>query len=291
MGETTGAIHRAALARAGLPVFATPDQAVQGFEHLVRDRRNREAARELPPSRVLTSRRNETGCAACFDRTRAAGRLALTQDESLDVSVRLRHPDGADPRSPPAAVDAADAADLLGYPAVVKLRDRSRSRRTARPAAWCSTCTTQHRSPPPPGCCPRARGARGSSGELLVQRQVGRAREAAIRVADDATFGPMITFGGGGTVPDPSDRAVDLPPLNLALAKALIQRCRTGATARRSRCATARRGAAMRWPDAGAGQPVDRRFPRNRRAGNAVAVRRSRRRAGRRCLAAAARPG
>ena len=54
MGETSGALHRTTLARAGLPVFATPDQAVQGFEHLVRDRKNREAARELPASAVLT---------------------------------------------------------------------------------------------------------------------------------------------------------------------------------------------------------------------------------------------
>ena len=46
--------HRGALARAGLPVFATPDQAVRGFEDLVHDRRNREAARELPGSKVLT---------------------------------------------------------------------------------------------------------------------------------------------------------------------------------------------------------------------------------------------
>ena len=38
MGETTGALHRATLARAGMPAFATPDQAVRGFEHLVRDR-------------------------------------------------------------------------------------------------------------------------------------------------------------------------------------------------------------------------------------------------------------
>ena len=48
-------------------------------------------------------------------------------------------------------------------------------------------------------------------------------------VSDDATFGPTITFGGGGTSPDPADRAIDLPPLNLALAKGLIRRCRTGA--------------------------------------------------------------
>lgn len=54
-------------------------------------------------------------------------------------------------------------------------------------------------------------------------------REVAIRVADDATFGPTITFGAGGTTSNPADRAVDLPPLNLALANALIRRSRTGA--------------------------------------------------------------
>ena len=43
----------AGLAEAGVPVFATPGQAVRGFLHLVQDRRNRAAARELPPSAVL----------------------------------------------------------------------------------------------------------------------------------------------------------------------------------------------------------------------------------------------
>ena len=31
MGETTGAVHRTLLGRAGMPVFATPDQAAKGF--------------------------------------------------------------------------------------------------------------------------------------------------------------------------------------------------------------------------------------------------------------------
>ena len=70
---------------------------------------------------------------------------------------------------------------------------------------------------------------RGGTGGMLVQRYVGRAREIAVLIADDTTFGPTVTFGRGGTRPDPIDRAVDLPSLNLALAKALIRRRRTGA--------------------------------------------------------------
>ncbi len=53
MGESTGAGHRARLAEAHLPAFAVPEQAVQGFLHLLQDRRNRAAARELPGKLVL----------------------------------------------------------------------------------------------------------------------------------------------------------------------------------------------------------------------------------------------
>jgi acetyltransferase len=227
IGETTGAIHRAALARAGLPVFATPDQAVQGFEHLVRDRRNREAARELPPSRVLDLAPERDRVRRCFDRTRAAGRLTLAQDEALNVLSAYGIPT-VPTRFAASAVDAADAANLLGFPAVVKLRNRAAP--AERPAGSLVFDLQDETQVTAAARLLSARGQRrGQSGELLVQRFVARAREAAVRVADDATFGPAITFGCGGTMPNPSDRAVDLPPLNLPLARGLMQRCRTGA--------------------------------------------------------------
>jgi succinyl-CoA synthetase alpha subunit/RimJ/RimL family protein N-acetyltransferase len=53
MGETTGALHRMRLAEAGMPVFATPEQAVAAFADLLQDRQARASARELPPARVL----------------------------------------------------------------------------------------------------------------------------------------------------------------------------------------------------------------------------------------------
>jgi acetyltransferase len=60
---------------------------------------------------------------------------------------------------------------------------------------------------------------------FLVQRQVGRKRELLVRVAEDELFGPTIGFGQGGTAASVfGDVAVDLPPLNLTLARALIAR-------------------------------------------------------------------
>lgn len=52
MGHSTGEAHRRLLADAGVPAFATPEEAVRGFSHLVQHRRIRAAARELPDSVV-----------------------------------------------------------------------------------------------------------------------------------------------------------------------------------------------------------------------------------------------
>jgi acetyltransferase len=227
MGETTGALHRTALARAGMPVFATPDQAVQGFEHLVRDRRNRDAARELPSSKVLDVAPERDRVRRCFDRAYAAGRQTLTQDESLDILGAYGIPT-VPTRFAASALDAADAAQLLGFPAVVKLRDNGLPADRHPGSIVFDLHDAAQVTAAARLLAARAQ-RRGATSELLVQRYVGRAREVAVRVADDATFGPAITFGCGGTTPNPSDRAVDLPPLNLTLAKALIQRCRTGA--------------------------------------------------------------
>ena len=54
-----------------------------------------------------------------------------------------------------------------------------------------------------------------------------KARELIVGVADDATFGPIIVFGQGGTAVEViSDKAMTLPPLNLALAQRLIAQTR-----------------------------------------------------------------
>lgn len=227
MGETTGAIHRATLACAGLPVFATPDQAVRGFGHLARDRRNRQAAKELPPSAVLDLAPERDRVRRCFDRTRATGRLTLNQDESLGILAAYGIPI-VPTRSAAGAVDAAAAAQLLGFPVVVKRRDSTAPADRPSGGLVFDLHDTAQVTAAARLLSARAVG-QGLDGALLVQRHVGRAREVAVRVADDATFGPVITFGGGGTVPYPTDQAVDLPPLNLALAKGLIERCRTGA--------------------------------------------------------------
>ena len=222
MGESTGAAHRRLLAAAGVPVFASPEHAVRGFLHLVQDRRNRAAARELPPSAVLSLAPDREAARAVFAAVRAAGRTALLQDEAMAVLSAYGVPTApsravADPEG------AVDAACLLGFPVVLK---RRRTERIDPPGVAGLALDMRH----PAEVAEAAQNLAGPHG-LLVQRQVGRARELLVRVRDDAMFGPVIVFGQGGTASDIlGDFARDLPPLNLPLARALIGRTRVAAT-------------------------------------------------------------
>ncbi len=82
MGETTGAVHRRRLSAAGVPAFATPEQALHGFRQLLQLRRARAAAQELPPSDVLDVLPDRAAARSVLASVREAGRTALTQAEA-----------------------------------------------------------------------------------------------------------------------------------------------------------------------------------------------------------------
>ena len=61
--------------------------------------------------------------------------------------------------------------------------------------------------------------------QAMVVRQ--KARELILGLADDPTFGTVVVFGRGGTAVEIiNDKALALPPLDLQLARSLIERTR-----------------------------------------------------------------
>jgi acetyltransferase len=228
LGEMTGAEHRRRLAAAGVAAFAAPEQAVRGFLHLRQHRRNRLAARELPPSTLPNLAPDRDAVARAFAVTRDSGRAALTQEAALAVLAAYGIP-VAPTRLAEDAAAAMAAAVGLGFPVVLKrrragppspgergaialdLRDTAQVHDAARMLA--------HRALP------------GGAPGFLVQKQAGRARELLVRVDEDAVFGPTLGFGQGGTAAEAfGDVALELPPLNLVLAQALIARTRVAGT-------------------------------------------------------------
>jgi acetyltransferase len=117
-GQATAERQRQVLARAGLAVFPTPEAAVRGALHLAQDRRNRAAAAELPPRQVLELAPDRAVVRRILADARAAGRLALTEEEALGVLAAYGLPTVPGRRAA-GPEEAADAAAMLGGPAVL----------------------------------------------------------------------------------------------------------------------------------------------------------------------------
>lgn len=227
-GQATAGAQRAALAEAGLAVFATPEGAVRGALHLLHDRQNRAAAAELPGRQVLALRPDRAAVTTIFTRARSEGRLALTEDEALAVLAAYGLPvvPGRVARDANAAVAAAAA---LGFPVVLKLRSPDIPRKTEIGGVALGLRSTVAVREAAAAMLARARAERPEArlDGFLVQRQAGGAQELRLRLGDDAMFGPFIGFGLGGTAADLlGDEGFDLPPLNHSLARGLIGRTR-----------------------------------------------------------------
>jgi acetyltransferase len=227
-GQATAGAERAALARAGLAVFATPEEAAEGAHHLLTDRRNRAAMAELPGRDVLALAPDRARIATILAAVRAEGRLAATEDEALAVLAAYGMPvvAGRVAATPEAA---AEAAQSLGFPVVLKLRSAAISRKTEvggvvlnlvdAPSVAAAARTMQ--------AGVAARRPDLPFAGFLVQRQAPRALELRLWLAEEPMFGPWIGFGLGGTAGELlGDTGIDLPPLNVPLAEALIGRTR-----------------------------------------------------------------
>ncbi|MDE8342969.1 MAG: GNAT family N-acetyltransferase, partial [Acidocella sp.] len=144
----------------------------------------------------------------------------LVQDEALALVAAYKVPviKGGYAATPE---EAALVATTIGYPVVVKL---------SHPNMPANRTTGSIALDVPDGKAVRAAAklmdTSGLSGvKFLVQKQAPRGVQLRIRVADSPQLGPTIGFGaGGGDRDDVTGLAVDLPPLNLPLAHALIAR-------------------------------------------------------------------
>ncbi|MBR0669711.1 GNAT family N-acetyltransferase [Roseomonas soli] len=229
VGQATAGAQRALLAAAGVAVFASPEGAVRGALHLAQDRRNRAAAAELPAREVLDLAPDRAHAARVFARVRAAGRLELTEEEALSVLAAYGLPT-VPGRGVAGPEEAAAAAAMLGFPVVLKILSPDLPRKTEVGGVALGLMSADAVREAATRMAAHVAAARPEARltGFLVQRQAGKGQELRLRLGDDAMFGPWIGFGRGGTAADiDPDEGFDLPPLNLALARALIGRTRT----------------------------------------------------------------
>jgi acetyltransferase len=233
LGDINPNASRRMLESRGIPNFYTPENAVEAFSFLCAHRRNQAQLMHAPG---VTAREPETAApdlsaaGALRERALAERRVLLTEQESKALLSAFGLPV---PRSVLAKTEeeAVAAARDIGFPAVLKLQspdithksDVGGVRLNLQNAEMVASAFDDMM-----GHVRKLRPEARIEGALLQPMlRFAHAREVLVGVASDAVFGPVLSFGAGGTsVEAMRDTAVALPPLNEALARDLMQRPR-----------------------------------------------------------------
>ncbi|NNG23302.1 bifunctional acetate--CoA ligase family protein/GNAT family N-acetyltransferase [Telluria aromaticivorans] len=221
---------RAIASSARLPAYRTPEDAVAGFMQLVHYRRNQNLLMEVPPSMAGTVAPDRAAARALVREAIGNGRYLLSDPETKAI-LRTYGMAVVETRAARDVEAAVHAAQNIGYPVAVKILTPDVMHKSDFGGVALDLDTEE---------AVRAAAARMRRrlGELFpearfegfaVQAMVRRsnAHELIAGAATDPVFGPVIVFGQGGvTVEVADDHSVGLPPLNLVLARDLVDRTR-----------------------------------------------------------------
>ncbi|MRI52642.1 GNAT family N-acetyltransferase [Methylobacterium sp. DB1607] len=224
---------RSIYAEAKIPLFATDADAVEGFLHLVRYREAQTDLMRTPDALPRDFSPDVAAARRIVDQALAEGRTwldphavteLLTAYRIVSVPVTLApDPDGAAAAAWPLIAGGGTVVLKLVSPDVVHksevggVRLGLTSEADVREAAHAMIARVRELRPD-------ARVA-GFAVQPMVRRPQGR--ELIAGLAEDPVFGPVVVFGRGGTAVEViDDRALALPPLDLALASELIGRTR-----------------------------------------------------------------
>jgi acetyltransferase len=233
MGDASVAEGRAQLVAAQVPDYETPERAVRAFMYLVRYRQSQELLLETP-SAIAPSPQADTGKAGAILRQTLADKREWLDAGEVAAFLACYGIPFARTETVKDAKAAGEAAAAIKAPVAVKIRSRDIIHKSdvggvALNLAGAAEVEAAARrmQDKVTQALPKARRE-----GFIVQEMVVRpgAFELIAGVTTDATFGPVILFGQGGTAVEIiGDKSLELPPLNSALARAQIERTRIAA--------------------------------------------------------------
>jgi acetyltransferase len=214
----------------GVPTYTTPGQAVEALMHMVTYRRNQELLMETPPSVPATFKVDTEAVRAIVARALTAGRDWLSEPESKAVLSAY-----AIPTVPTSVVESPKAAAVraaeIAAPVALKILSPDITHKSDVGGVVLDLATPGAVKEAAEAMLSRIRAVKpearieGFSVQPMVHRP--GAYELIVGVAEDEQFGPLILFGQGGTAVEVvGDRALGLPPLNMKLARDLMERTR-----------------------------------------------------------------
>lgn len=229
MGPANASAARATFDAAGIALFDNPDDAVRAFGQLLRAGRVRDARLRAPASTSAPAA-NREAARLVIATARAAGRTVLSAPETRAILEAYGIPTVPSAFATTIAALGAEC-DRLRSPFALKIISSSLShksdvggvalnlpsRESVLSAARSMAARIAHEYPE----------AAIEGFELQTMVPVAAGRELFAGFAEDATFGPMLAFGAGGTAVELlRDRALGLPPLDDVLARDMIGRTR-----------------------------------------------------------------
>ncbi|MFO1205230.1 MAG: bifunctional acetate--CoA ligase family protein/GNAT family N-acetyltransferase [Burkholderiales bacterium] len=234
MGDEHVAKTRQRLQDARIPVFRTPEPAVESFRNIVNYYRNQQLLMQVPGPLQRDQPADVEGARILVEAVLAERRKILTETESKALLAAFRIP-VAKTVVARSLAEAIVNAEQLGFPVAMKISSpdivhKSEARGVRLDvqnahelrAAYTDIIASVKR------LSPNAR-IEGVAIQPMGVKHNGR--ELNVGVVTDPQFGPVISFGAGGSLVDVlADQEVALPPLNGFLARDLIARTRIAKT-------------------------------------------------------------
>ncbi|HYM43267.1 MAG TPA: bifunctional acetate--CoA ligase family protein/GNAT family N-acetyltransferase [Steroidobacteraceae bacterium] len=213
-----------------VPGYATPEEAVEAFMHVVRYHQVQSLLVQTPESRPEGPAPDRAAARAVVAKALAEGRTTLTEPESKELLAAYGIPTVVTRIVRDPAGLAAVAASI-GYPVALKILSPDISHKSDVGGVALDIAGAAELERAAQAMLARCRSLRpqarleGFTVQKMIRR--GGAHELLAGLAVDPTFGPVILFGRGGTAVEAiGDSALGLPPLNSVLAGELIARTR-----------------------------------------------------------------
>ncbi|MEZ5610424.1 MAG: bifunctional acetate--CoA ligase family protein/GNAT family N-acetyltransferase [Rhodocyclaceae bacterium] len=230
MGEEQVGEARKLFEAAGIPTFRTPEPAVELFSHISAYYRNQKLLAQTPASLSENNPPSIESARLVIETALNERRKVLNEMESKAILAAFRIPI-AQTVVARSATEAMVLAEEIGLPVVMKIDSLDITHKSdvggvrlnltslaAVRTAYQEILEGVRRTHPNASI-------NGIAIEPMIIKRNGR--ELMVGVRRDPVFGPIITFGEGGTrVEVQKDRAIALPPLNSYLARDLIRSTR-----------------------------------------------------------------
>ncbi|TCS03918.1 bifunctional acetyl coenzyme A synthetase (ADP forming), alpha domain/GNAT family N-acetyltransferase [Caulobacter sp. BK020] len=217
------------LSAAGVPMFGTPDNAARAFGHLLAARRAK-ANLMAAPAGQDEQVRDRAAARALIQAARADGRTLLNEVEAKAL-LKAYGVATVPTRLAPTVQEVAGICANLAPPYVVKIVSPQISHKSDVGGVTLDLPNAEAASAAAAAMAARLAQSRpeavvtGFAVETMVPLR--HAHELIVGLAQDATFGPVLMVGAGGTAVEVlNDRALGLPPLDGDLARAMIAKTR-----------------------------------------------------------------